>query len=87
MIDLSRVREVIAEATEIVDELDGVELDETDALTSTGAKRTAKAQRSQALQLLATRFELAAALTRIEYWYARGETDPLVPDREDGVHV
>lgn len=79
MIKLTRVRNVLAEINEMVDELDGVDLDETDAVTSQskGEARKVKAQRSQDLQLLANRFELGAALVRNEYWFARGEQDPI----------
>lgn len=85
MIDLSRVRNVLNEVNDLVDELDGVSLDERDAVTSQskGQARQAKAQRSQELQLLAHRLEFAASLVRNEYWFARGESDPLDPDRED----
>lgn len=85
MIDLSRVRSVLKDVNDLVEELDGLALDERDALTSQskGELRQMKAQRSQELQLLATRLELAASLTRVEFWYARGESDPLNPDRED----
>lgn len=79
MIDLSNLRSVLAEVTALVNDLDGKELDDSDAVTSQskGALRQLKAQRSQELQLLATRLELGAALVRNEYWYARGEVDPL----------
>lgn len=85
MIDLSRVREVLKECETLIDDLDGVDLDDSDAVTSQskGQLRQARAQMSQDLQLLATRFELAASLTRVEYWFARGETDPLDPGREE----
>ena len=85
MIDLSEVRVVVDEVVDLITVLDGVELDESDALTSQskGEARRIRAKRSQDLQLLATRLELAAALVRKEYWYARGEGDPINPDRED----
>lgn len=85
MIDLSRVREVLAEVGDLVEELDGLDLDDSDAVTSQskGARRQMKAQRSRELQLLAGRLELAASLVWVEYWYARGEADPLHPERED----
>ncbi len=85
MIDLTVVRSCLSAAAALVDELDGKELDETDAVTSQskGEARKRRAQRSQDLQLLATRLELAASLVRNEYWYARGERDPLHPERED----
>lgn len=79
MIDLNRVRHVLAEVNTLVADLHGQDLDETDAITSQskGQARVRKAQLSQDLQLLATRLELAAQLVRVEYWHARGETDPL----------
>lgn len=85
MIDLTRARDVLSEVGELIDELHGVDLDETDALTSQskGQLRQQRAQRSQELQLLASRLELAAQLVKIEYWYARGESDPLDTDREE----
>lgn len=87
MIDLTRVKEVLREIGNMVTDLDGLDLDDSDALTSQtkGQLRQIRAQRSQDLQLLATRFELGASLTRIEYWFARGEVDPLNLDR-DGEH-
>lgn len=83
MIDLTRVRNVLREANEIIDDLHGKDLDETAAITSQskGQLRQERAQMSQDLQLLAGRLELAAQLTRVEYWYARGESDPLAPER------
>lgn len=85
MIDLNHVRTVVDEVVDLITVLDGLDLDETDALTSQskGEVRRVKAQRSQDLQLLATRLELAAALVRNEYWYARGERDPISPERTD----
>ena len=79
MIDLAAVRSVLMEVESLVAQLDGLELDDTDALSSQskGAARKEKAQRSQELQLLAVRLELAASLVRNEYWFARGEVDPL----------
>lgn len=85
MIDLSTVRRCLGDVDGLVNALDGQELDETDAVTSQskGELRKLRAQRSQDLQLLATRLELAAALVRNEYWFARGEKDPTRPDREE----
>lgn len=89
MINLTQTRDVMTEALELVDELHGIDLDDSDAVTSQskGQQRQLRAQRSQELQLLASRLELAAQLVRVEYWYARGESDPLNPDREDGDHA
>jgi hypothetical protein len=85
MIDLSNVVSCLREADALVQNLHGRELDETDAITSQsrGTERKRRAQMSQDLQLLATRLELAASLVRVEYWHARGETDPLRPERRD----
>lgn len=85
MIDLTRVRSVLKEAQTLIDDLDGLDFDDTEAVTSQskGHARQVRAQRSQDLQLLATRFELAASLVRVEFWYARGENDPLNPERDD----
>lgn len=85
MINLTTVRRVLSDAQELIDDLDGRELDETHAITSQsrGVERKKRAQMSQDLQLLATRLELAASLTRVEYWHARGCGDPVQPDRKD----
>lgn len=85
MIDLSKVRDVLEEINELVAKLDGQDLDETGAVDnqSSGRARQERARLSQSLNLLATRFELAASLTRVEYWYARGDGDPTNPFRSD----
>lgn len=84
MIDFAAVKRTLKEAVELVDTLDHQDLDETAALTSQskGDARRQRAQMSQDLQLLANRLELAASLVRVEYWFARGESDPLRPDRD-----
>lgn len=86
MIDLSKVRSILEQCTELLDGLNGQELDETDALVSQskGGARQRKARLSQDLQLLATRLELAAALVRNEYWFARDGVDPLDAARLSG---
>lgn len=83
MIDLEKTLIVLQECGELAAELNGQELDETDAVTaqSKGDLRRQRAQMSQDLQLLATRLELAAGLVRVEYWFARGERDPLRANR------
>lgn len=85
MIDLTTVQRVLDEAHQLATDLHGEDLNERDALVSQskGAARVRKAQLSQDLQLLATRLELAAQLVRVEYWHARGESDPINPDREN----
>lgn len=84
VIDLNGVFAVLDEANALADALHGLALDESDAVTSQskGEARRVRAQRSQDLQLLASRLELAGALVRNEYWYARGLSDPVRPDRE-----
>jgi len=83
VIDLTTLREVLTEVEGLVEELDGCELDETRAVESQSKSKTreVKARRSQSLQLLASRLELAAVLARNEYWFARGEIDHLNPER------
>lgn len=86
MINLDRVRKMLdGEIVDLVDELDGFDLDETGAIESQtkSRQRTLKAEKSRELLLLADRLELAANLVRNEYWVARGEGDPLLPDRSD----
>lgn len=79
VIDLTLVRKTLGEAATLVDRLDGLDLDEKDAVASQSKSRTRqeRAQASQNLNLLASRLELAAQLVRVEYWAARGETNPL----------
>ena len=77
-INLARVQAILAEADEIVEDLDGRSLDESDAVTEPkAAVRHEKAALSRQLQFLATRLELAAALVRSEYWTSRGFTDHI----------
>lgn len=79
VIDLTRVRKVLNEASTLVGRLDGLDLDETNAVASQSKSRSRqeRAQASQDLNLLASRLELAAQLVRVEYWAARGEPNPL----------
>lgn len=82
---MTKTRAILAECTELIDSLDGQDLDETNAVESQskGAERKRRAQLSQDLNFVASRLELAAALVRVEYWYARGEDDPTNPNRKD----
>lgn len=84
MIDLGHVKGILAEAEALVAELHGVELNEERAVEDQTKNRTRveRARLSQDLNLLAGRLDLAAELVRNEYWFARGEDDPLNPDRE-----
>jgi hypothetical protein len=79
MIDLSQVRFILEEAQELVEELDGVDLDESTAVTSQskGRDRRERAELSQSLNLLGDRLLLASSLVKVEYWHARGFEDPL----------
>lgn len=81
---MTKTRAVLDECRELVTSLHGQELDESDAVESQskGEARKRKAQLSQDLNLLAARLELAAAMVRVEYWWARGEEDPTHPTRE-----
>lgn len=85
MINLSTVKALLGDVQTLVDGLDGVDLNEEDALTSQskGRARQERARKSQDLNLLAHRLRLAAELVQNEYWYARGEGDPLQPRRRD----
>lgn len=84
MIDLTKVKSVLAEVDSLVKTLHGQDLDESKAVESQskGRNRIERARLSQDLNLLAQRLELAAGLVKNEYWFARGEVDPL--DRERG---
>lgn len=80
MLDLHRVRGILEEAGEVIAQLDGLELDETEALKNSQSKSLDRQQRaamSQALNQLADRLQLASSLVRNEYWVARGASDPL----------
>lgn len=80
MIDLHRVRAILEEAERVVDELDGQDLDERQALGNSQSKSLDRQQRaamSQALNQLADRLQLASTLVRNEYWVARGASNPL----------
>lgn len=79
LIDFKMVRDVLQDIGELVDDLDGIDLDESDAITSQskGRHRQERARISQDLNLLADRLDLAAQLVRVQYWKARGEEDPL----------
>lgn len=85
MINLSRVRSVLQEVDELVRGLDGADLDEQDAVTSQskGRARQERAKKSQDLNLLAARLRFASELVLNEYWFARGEIDPLDRRRQD----
>jgi hypothetical protein len=87
MIDLSKVRVILAEVGSLVEDLDGVDLDERTAVVeqSAGDARRERARQSQALNLLSDRLELAATMVRVQYWNARGHGDPTVDgDHSDG---
>lgn len=83
MIELDAVERLLQEANELVGELNGREFDDRKALTEQNKSnaRKERARMSQDLNLLAGRLDLAAHLVRNEYWFARGEADPLRPER------
>lgn len=74
-INLTIVDELLAEVDELVERLNGAELDERSG--SPGAAREKRVERSRDLQHLAQIFELCAALSLHEYWVARGGSDPI----------
>lgn len=84
MIDLTKVKSVLAEVDSLVQSLHGQDLDESKAVESQskGRNRVERARLSQDLNLLAQRLELAAGLVKNEYWFARGEVDPLDRERD-----
>lgn len=83
MIDLTKVKTVLSEVQDLIEALHGVDLDEGRAVedNSKGKARQERAKKSQELNLLSDRLMLASSLVRSEYWYARGEIDPLNPSR------
>lgn len=94
MIDLSQVRAVLRDCQGLIEHLDGLAHDDSALFTEnmSGAQKRqvakqaakqAQVERSKALLLLGDRLQLAAALVNNEYWFARGELDPLNPERED----
>jgi hypothetical protein len=80
VIDLTKVRKILTEVEKLVEDLDGLDLDERTAVESQSGSvaRKERAHQSQSLNLLSDRLVLAASLVRVEYWHARGRTDPLV---------
>ncbi|HVT63688.1 MAG TPA: hypothetical protein VHD81_00855 [Mycobacteriales bacterium] len=77
MIDLSGVRSRLDSAVEIIRELDGSDLVDTDSGNPTGSKdNTADRQRaasiSRELLHLADHLEMTASLVREQYWSMKG---------------
>lgn len=79
MIDLTRARHVLSSAKELLDDLDGVDLDDSNAIYAQGQSniRQERAQASKDLLQLADQLDLAGQLVRNAYWSFRGEPDPL----------
>ena len=69
MIDLTLARTVLAEAAKVIDRLDGVDHDDTQALVSQskGKARQERAERSQELQRLGFLGEALTMIARNEY--------------------
>lgn len=88
MIDLSKVKSIMVEVEALIAELDGREYDDQKAWDTAKDGRPGRASREERakiakqLQLLAVHFEMAAALARNEYWFGKGEVDPLNRRRE-----
>lgn len=85
MIDLAQALAILDETADQMESINARSHSDPDPHGSGGTKeeRADKARVSATLQLISTRLELAASLVRIEYWFARGETDPLNPERRD----
>ena len=66
-IDLSLLREVLADASKAVESLDGTVIDDT-----TLGNKASAAQLNRELLNLADSFQLASALVRNEYWTGKG---------------
>lgn len=83
MIDLGRVKDIMREVDSLIESLHGEDLDERKAVEdqSKARDRRERARMSQDLNLLRSRLQLAAQLVDNEYWFARGESDPLQPNR------
>ena len=79
MIELNAVGRILDEALNIVDDLNGQQLDERKAVSSQskGEVRKRNAEMSKELNYLADQLTLAAALVRNQYWAARGNPDHL----------
>lgn len=82
-VNLDRLTDILDEAYDLAESLNGRSLDETGAIHNKGPGREQRARMSQELQLLASRLELGAALARHEYWAARGHTDHLTTTRSN----
>lgn len=76
-LDLATVRDVLEECLELVDDLNGRPHVDPDNDATTRSDRAERAATSRSLQFLATRMELGAALTRSEYWTAKGHPNHL----------
>lgn len=85
MIDMTKVRVALEDALAILDEVDGIDVDDSGSIggDDTKTQREYKARISRSLLLLADRLEMASQFARSEYWYVKGEPDILNPERDD----
>jgi chaperonin cofactor prefoldin len=89
VIQLEQVRAILRECEALIDELDGLEHDDSSmkaergSVTRKQADREHKTYVSKSLLFLDDRLRLAASLVSNEYWFARGERDAFNADREE----
>lgn len=76
-LNLTKVSDILDEVTEYVEDLDGRSHDDAACSRRKSTERDERAAVSRQLNLIADRLEMAAALTRSEYWTARGFTDHI----------
>jgi len=75
MIDLTLAKNALLQAEEILGELDGLDLDDGDAVYSQPRSelREARAQTSKDMLLLVDKLTLSALLVKDAYWVFKGE--------------
>ena len=73
VIDLHEVRNLIKQASTLVDTLDGYDVDDGAPQKKSGER----AQLTRQLLVLGDTLDLAAGLTRNEYWQTKGIRDML----------
>lgn len=79
MIDLSQTRRILNDAWEVLEDLDGLDLEDPQSITAhrqsaeARAAREERAQASRDLLMLADRLAAAEATVRDRYWKFKGE--------------